>query len=291
MSLRKKEAIPTLVCSHPILPTEYYESIDDNIQRVKIAFHKTGRWRSVVAERKLISDRRSILDLSKWGIDVTSERSGISNYLAVCESQNETRIPRRQSIGLGWVNSEFSPYIENIKFDGEGNFDDVFNSVRAVGDYDTWLKYMIASRKRGGLARIVLAASFAAPLVGLLDGLPFFVHLWGGSGAGKTVALMAAASVWGNPATGKLVRSFSSTGVGMEVLAGFLRNLPVCLDELGTAKRDDEFDKIIYLLGEGQGKTRGRCEWRDAQYLLAHGNANKRGAPDNYNALWCWCKK
>lgn len=44
-----------------------------------------------------------------------------------------------------------------------------------------------------------------------------FVHLWGvESGTGKTVALMLAASVWGNPAIGQYVQTFNATQVGHE---------------------------------------------------------------------------
>lgn len=57
-----------------------------------------------------------------------------------------------------------------------------------------------------------LAASFASPLLEPLNCLPFFVHLWGvDSGTGKTVALMVAASVWGDPTIGSFVKTFDGT--------------------------------------------------------------------------------
>ena len=108
-------------------------------------------------------------------------------------------------------------------------------------------------------ARIILAASFASVLLEPLNCLPFFVHLWGvDSGTGKTVALMVAASVWGDPAVGAYVKTFDGTVVGMEKTAAFLNNLPFCLDELQLAKDSKgrtTFD--VYKLAQGVGRTRG----------------------------------
>ena len=108
-------------------------------------------------------------------------------------------------------------------------------------------------------ARIILAASFASVLLEPLNCLPFFVHLWGvDSGTGKTVALMVAASVWGDPAVGSYVKTFDGTVVGLEKTAAFLNNLPLCLDELQLAKDAKgrtHFD--VYKLAQGVGRTRG----------------------------------
>ena len=114
-------------------------------------------------------------------------------------------------------------------------------------------------REMSTTAKIILAASFASVLLEPLNCLPFFVHLWGvDSGTGKTVALMVAASVWGDPAVGAYVKTFDGTVVGMEKTAAFLNNLPFCLDELQLAKDSKgrtTFD--VYKLAQGVGRTRG----------------------------------
>jgi len=72
------------------------------------------------------------------------------------------------------------------------------------------------------------------------------------------VALMVAASVWGDPAVGAYVKTFDGTVVGMEKTAAFLNNLPFCLDELQLAKDSKgrtTFD--VYKLAQGVGRTRG----------------------------------
>ena len=105
----------------------------------------------------------------------------------------------------------------------------------------------------------MLAASFASALIKKIGGLCFFVHLWGvESGTGKTVALMLAASVWGNPAIGQYVQTFNATQVGHEKTAAFLNNIPMCIDELQLSKDSHGRSKFdVYQLSQGVGRTRG----------------------------------
>ena len=114
-------------------------------------------------------------------------------------------------------------------------------------------------RAEKAAGRIFLAASFASAILEPCGLLPFFVHLWGGTGTGKTVSLMIAASVWASPKLGEYITSFNSTDVGQEMTASFLNSLPMCVDELQiqVAAGTKEFDKMIYKLTEGFGKTRG----------------------------------
>ncbi len=105
----------------------------------------------------------------------------------------------------------------------------------------------------------MLAASFASPLIGKIGCLSFFVHLWGvESGTGKTVALMLAASVWGNPDIGQYIQTFNATQVGHEKTAAFLNNVPMCIDELQLSKDSHGHSKFdVYQLSQGTGRTRG----------------------------------
>ena len=114
-------------------------------------------------------------------------------------------------------------------------------------------------RAEKGYGRIFLAASFASVILEPCGLLPFFVHAWGVTETGKTVGLMIAASVWASPKMGEYITTFNSTLVGQEMTAAFLNSLPVCMDELQiqTSAGIKDFDKIIYQLTEGIGKTRG----------------------------------
>lgn len=250
-------------CPHPILPVERLVNIDTGGEKLKLAFCKGDRrWREVIAEKKVLASNTSILGLADSGIAVTSENSrALVKYISDLENLNFDLIPEKKSVArLGYIEGEgFSPYVEGLVFDGDLNFRSIFESIKSAGSRREWLDLARSLRQGGVMARIVLAASFASPLVSPCGSLPFFVHLWGGeSGTGKTVALMLAASVWASPEMGRYIQTFNSTVVGREKLAAFLNHLPLIVDELQLAK--DSRGKLafdVYALAEGVGRTRG----------------------------------
>lgn len=250
-----------VACNHPILPVMRLCNIDTGVEKLVLAFRKGRQWRHTTADKRTLASRQSILELANVGVAVTSENAAyMVRYLHDIEGLNYDMIPEKQSVGrLGWISGEgFSPYVDNLVFDGDANFRAYFESVRTAGSFDTWLDIARKARVQDSItARIVLAASFASVLVGPLGCLPFFVHLWGGTESGKTVGLMLAASVWACPEMGRYIHTFNSTAVGRERSAAFCNSLPLILDELQIAKDKKEFDKDIYMLSEGVGRTRG----------------------------------
>lgn len=261
-----KVGFEVVACYHPIIPVQRLVNIDTGIHKVKLAFSLGKRWNSVIEDRNVISDSRSIIGLSKYGIMVNSETSkALVRYLADVEQLNYDLIPEVSSVGrLGWIEDYgFSPYVDDLVFDGEEEFRTRFESIQEHGRRDVWLdtvKAVRAGKTPGNvIARIVLAASFASVLVKPCNCLPFFVHLWGGTETGKTVSLLLAASVWGNPEIGKYIQTFNATEVGKELGAAFCNSLPLIIDELQLVKDNrKDFDKMIYQLSEGVGRARGR---------------------------------
>ena len=259
--LRDKYGYEQTVCRHPIMPVQRLVNIDSGEERLKIAFKKGRFWRSVIAEKSMLASSNSILQLAANGVLVNSENAkALSTYLFEIEQLNYDTIPEQKSVArLGWVGEGFSPYVDGLAFDGESNFRHIFAAVESKGDREKWLDAMRSLRAEKGVARIALAASFASVILQPCGLLPFFCHLYGGTEAGKTVALMVAASVWASPKMGEYITTFNSTAVGQEMMATFLNSLPMCIDELqiqsSAGVRD--FDKIIYQLTEGVGRTRG----------------------------------
>ena len=254
--------LPLSVCKQPILPVERLINVDSGEESVKLWFKAGDQHRTVTVEKSAIASSSQILQLAAQGILVNGENAKLlSAYLQDIEWANYAEIPERRSAGrLGWIkNHGFSPYVDNLSFDGEASFKHVFNAVQQCGNYETWKDAMRKVRAEKGIGRLGLAASFASVILEPCGLLPFFFHCFGGSGFGKTVLLMLAASVWANPKLGEYITTFDSTGVGQEQLAGFLNSLPLCMDELQiqTASGQKDFDKIVYKLTEGIGRLRG----------------------------------
>ena len=248
-------------CNHPIMPIQRLVNIDSGVEKLKIAYKKGNLWRSIIVDKQTLASSNKILQLADYGVAVNSENAKyLVKYLTDIEHLNYNTIPELHSVSrLGWVEDYgFSPYVDNIVFDGDVSFKHFFESVKEKGDFEKWKKFCIEARKHGVAAKILLASSFASVLVDVCDKLPFFLHLFGGAGAGKTVGLMLAASVWANPAIGKYIHNFNSTQVAQELSAGFVNSMPLLLDELQIIKDRKTFDDIIYQLAQGEGRLRGQ---------------------------------
>ena len=261
-----KMGFEVVACYHPIMPVQRLVNVDTREHKVMLAYRLSRRWDTVIVDRNVISDSRSIIGLSKYGIMVNSETGkALVRYLADVEQLNYDLIPEVSSVGrLGWIEGYgFSPYEEELVFDGEETYRTRFESIQEHGSRESWLDCVRAVRsgKTTGnvVARIVLAASFASVLVGPCHCLPFFVHLWGGSETGKSLSLVLAASVWANPEIGVYIQTFNATEVGKELGAAFCNSLPLIIDELQLVKDNrKDFDRMIYQLSEGVGRARGR---------------------------------
>ena len=248
----------------PIIISNIFYNQELNTYRVQLAFKESeySKTKTITVNKSVIANSSSIVMLADFGIAVTNQTaSALVKYLNDLERLNVEVIPRNNAISrLGWVNdTEFVPYNSNICFDGETMYKDLFDSVKTCGDYEKWKETVL--QEDSIQSKILLGATFSSPLVGILRSLTFFTHFWGCSGTGKSVALYLAGSVWGDPS--KLVQNLNGTAVALERLAGFFCNVPLCLDELQTLKkatgsREGSFDEILYKLGQGRGKSRGR---------------------------------
>nr|DAJ91807.1 MAG TPA: active helicase ring shaped helicase [Caudoviricetes sp.] len=250
-----------VACPHPIMPVERLVNIDTGEEKLQLAFRKGTIWRKLIFSKTVLASSNKVTELAGSGIAVTSQNAkAFIQYISDMENLNYDLIPEKKSIGrFGYIPDEgFSPFVDGLIFDGDANFKAMFQTVRSRGSETKWLETAAEVREMSTTAKIILAASFASVLLEPLNCLPFFVHLWGvDSGTGKTVALMVAASVWGDPAVGAYVKTFDGTVVGMEKTAAFLNNLPFCLDELQLAKDSKgrtTFD--VYKLAQGVGRTR-----------------------------------
>ncbi|MDR2024005.1 MAG: DUF927 domain-containing protein [Hungatella sp.] len=260
------KGIPVFIqaCSHPILPMEILKNVDTGEERVSLAYFKYGTWQKVTVGKEICADNTAIVKvLSKIGIEVTTENAKyLVKYISDCIGMNPMKLQPKKSINrLGWSGSEFMPYAEDIVYDGDSAFESIFQNIKEDGSYDVW-KAHCSTLYKNKIVRLAFAASLASILIEPLNTLPFIFHLWGGtSGTGKTVAIMAAMSLWGNPKMGGLVKTLDGTKVGIVRHAAFLYSLPFAGDELQTIQDQwqGNFDQLIYRITEGIDRIRGKA--------------------------------
>lgn len=252
-------------CPHPIFILTRYSNVDTDVESVQLVYGRAGRtYKTKIVPRSDLASANKIVKLAEYGVGVTSENAkALVQFLSDFESINYDKIVEKKSCDhMGWVGrgyKEFAPYISDLEFEEQDTFRQLFNSVKSVGSYDKWLETIKNYRKNGSIVvRMVMAASFASVLLKPLGALPFFVHLWGDTETGKSVALLAAVSIWAEPVIGKYAYTFNSTDVGNELYAACLNSLPLCMDELQILNKRSDFDDIIYRLCEGTGRLRGK---------------------------------
>ena len=248
-------------CYHPILPVERLKNIETGAEQIKLAYKRTGTWHEIVVPKSLIASASKIVALAEQGVAVTSENAKLLvKYLSDVENLNDNFIRiKRSTSKFGWLNKDFIPFDGDIIFDGDMKFKQVSESVTTQGSYTTWLDHVRTVRARKRIeSKFCLAASFASVLVAPLRGLPFFVDLWGGTEAGKSVALMLAASVWANPDENAFIGDYKSTETALEAKADMLNHLPMLLDDTSNQNRRlaENFESLVYVLCSGKGKTR-----------------------------------
>lgn len=250
-----------LACYHPILITKKFVNIDSGFEKVQLSFRGACGWKDIIVDKEIISNSNKIVSLSKHGVSVTTETAKhLVSYLSEIDNMNHDLIPIQQSTTrMGWIGDNFVPYYGNVTFDGSSDFRNLYDCIEEHGDYDRWLEVAKEARNMGRIEpNIYLAASFASVLLKPIGALPFIVNLYSETGKGKTVALMLAGSVWGNPEIGEYLTDPDASRTALEVRDGILNNLPLMLDDLSKIqeKEGNRFSEIIYMFTNGKGRDR-----------------------------------
>ena len=249
----------------PTMPTGILVNAETGAERIRIDFYKAGKWSSVTADRADVASKNRIVNLANNGLEVTTDNAAsLVKYISECVTENPAYMPRETFIDhFGWTDDGgFAPYVDGLTIDAGPTGDALVNAIKQKGTLDEWLK-IVRPLMDNIYLRLTVAASLAAPLLEIIKGLPYVFHLWGGTGSGKTVGIMVAASVWGNPQFGAMVRTMNMTDNALVGIASTLRNIPFFGDELQTIKdRFNGYDRLLYRITEKTGRARMTADRR-----------------------------
>lgn len=255
--LTKREAI--FVSNTPLLVLNIIQGQDEKKRLVTIAFREAGEWKKEVVDKKILGDRRQVLNLIDLGVSVTSETARhLINYIEDLLTYNE--IPTIKAVSrLGWYRGEFLPFTSKYSSSSAGKFENLDRSITTSGSASEWLDLVREIRKTRALApRIAVASSLASVLLEPLGAQSFITDFHGMTGGGKTVTLRLAASVWGDSEPGEYLGSFRATAVALETRADYLKNFPMILDDSADAAEhlQSNFKGLIYSLCSSKGMSR-----------------------------------
>jgi uncharacterized protein (DUF927 family) len=235
--------------------------IDNDNHGNLLAFRdKHGHPQEWAMPLELLEDQREYRKvLRRLGLRINGSgpapKAYLQLYLDIWHTDNIARCVDR----VGWHNNAYVLPDTTLGDPGEErlvlqNLDRRSEGYRQSGTLDGW-QQMIAAACVGN-SRLLLAVStaFAAPLLALLDEESGGLHFRGPSSSGKTTAVYAAATVWGEPSR---LERWRATANALEGVALAHNDNLLCLDEL---KEIDprEAGGVAYMLANGAGKRRGQ---------------------------------
>lgn len=195
-------------------------------------------------------------ELAQAGLSIAPGRAArdlLASYVQVWPTKARARCVDR----LGWQGSVYVTPAESI---GERGERVVFQNSHALepafsvaGTADEWRDSVARLAQGNSRLLFALSVAFAAPLAHVVNEDSGGFHIRGKSSIGKSTALKAAASVWGDPVA--YPRLWRATANGLEGLAALHNDGLLILDELSQID-PKEAGEAAYLLANGQGKTR-----------------------------------
>ena len=242
----------------PILPLALLNNADSFTEKVEVGIYKHNRWKRIITDRATVANKSSIIKLANDGVEVnTGNAAVLVKYFGDVIAQSLDTLPHKTAKSvMGWMGNDFMPYSDSATFDGDDSYGYLYRSIGQAGSLEEWCEFVRPLREKLEV-RLCMAAAFASPLIERVAENPFVFHLWGGTGVAKTVTLMVAMSIWGNPSLGKLTRTMNMTTNSMLSTAAFLRNIPFAGDELQTIKtRWANYDQLIMCVTEGIDRGR-----------------------------------
>lgn len=132
------------------------------------------------------------------------------------------------------------------------------------GSVSVWREQIIKHVLPNALPSLIMAAGMA----GLLrywcpDSENFLLHVFAQSSAGKSTAMKASASLWGDPE--KLFDQWRTTDNGLEGRCLARNHMALFLDEAGQAPNQDVLKNAVYLIGNGGEKMRASRDGGERQ--------------------------
>jgi len=184
--------------------------------------------------------------------------------------------------GMGYMQSLHGYAFPDGSYTKDGQFEVILDQskdlppVDIIGDYAQWKTEIAGQAVKGKIPSFVMMYSIASMLLPFSDLGTLFLHLWGQSSCGKSLMLQLAGSVYGSGidprvGAGSMIQKWNTTSIAVLDTAQKFNGSILLLDEIGECE-DTEFQKVIYQINGGVGKSRatsgGRVKKTESWSLL-----------------------
>lgn len=218
----------------------------------------TGQWREWALPMAMMAGdgqemRRELLGM---GFDIAHRgREQLTAYLLhqapkrviQCATQTGWAGPERQAFVL--PDAVIGPQADGVTYQSDHAGGDEYTTR---GTLAGWRAGTAALAVGNPMLALALSCAFAGPVLAVVGADSGGINTIGASSKGKSSMLFAACSVWGGPS---YRRNWRATSNGLESVAALFNDSLLALDEISQAD-SREVGETIYMLGNGQGKTR-----------------------------------
>ena len=184
---------------------------------------------------------------------------------------------------FGWVGDDMESFVlgdklvtaDDVEFNpSSSKTAGLIDAFEAKGGRDRNLELLdFYNRPNFELHQYIVGLGFGSPLMAVTGLNSMAVHLYGGSGVGKTTAQMAALGIWGSP--DELMNKPEDTHNSRMNRGEVLHNIPLVSDEM-TNVTGEQMSEYVYQVSGGRQKNR----------LSSNGNIERaRGKPWQLLAL------
>lgn len=258
------------VCRRPVIITAKTKSIEEKKFKPILSFWTSDGKQKFLPPMpaSIVFNRASVVDLRDYGLPTSSHTSSLLvDYLDAFDAANDTKIPTTCTVPrCGWyIINDKDVFVDPrrscsvtdddktvpLVVDDSSTF---ASTLQTKGKITEWKKaYELV--KSSPVARFIVAATVASPLLKVLGERNFLVYLKAHTRAGKTTALFLGASAVG---TEKMIRSFDATKNGLLGAAEDVSDYSFLVDEKQVIdnRLSEQGSLIVYALANGIGRLR-----------------------------------
>ena len=233
-----------------------------------VALRPEGGQTVTLPQKSVVSKEETLKSLANQNVLATfgaMNDVNLFNYIrASVEKMSSEKAPVRVPESYGWQNDDTFVFAGRIYSKGKpidvpmAGLENIINNTKPTGTLEGWRACvnMLIRRELYDILAVFLAGA-GSPLMRFTGLYGMTYHCAArASGTGKSLALEAAASIWGHPAhyrTGK-----STSMVAMQQRLGLLHSMPLVTDEITSKNRESPewFSEFLLDMTEGRGKER-----------------------------------
>lgn len=257
---QKGETSTPIVSNTRMYIDTVYEDVETHKRTYKLNYLQGGKWKSQTVIATALASKSELIQLSHYGIDANSNNSrDLIDYFRMFTNEHLNKLEVKQNCShMGWLGKDFIPYDSKTTLIDNDETRLYIDTITTKGSKATQLNTIRKYVQNEMLCKVVFGAMVGSVLISPLGGkLPYVLHLWGGTGNGKTTLCQMALAMFGNPTRDKaLFLTMDGSEKSITRTCTLLGSLPHYRDDLQLIKDVMSYDKFIMKVAEGKGYTR-----------------------------------